>query len=192
MIYMNPGIVDRDTAYFNIETYWQIPLVFALGIVPFTVNLFNLLCRAGTTKTWALFKLYPQIFISPIFSPFMYTYNSKPKTEQVSKHAEDISLPLTSNIPSSYSDTADKTGFCIWKWPSFINLIYLSFIPGGIPIGDDGSINDYSLIFFLPVAVILLICGVVYFFGGNCCNIISKFEPNVFNPSGKPSPKIIN
>ena len=51
---------------------YKIVLQTMWGVLPFVVNVGALMYTGGYKKTWALLKVYPQTFLSPAFSPYMY------------------------------------------------------------------------------------------------------------------------
>ena len=78
---INCGFVLRVTSvilhcqYTLDAAYMSMPVTIVLGAIPFLVNIINLMTKAGIKKTWNLILIYPQIILSPIFTPFLYTYD---------------------------------------------------------------------------------------------------------------------
>ena len=68
------------------NTRLSIPLIIAFGLPPFLINLGNLLVKAGFTRTLSEIKRYPQILMSPIFTPFLFTFKNSGSRKEFFKN----------------------------------------------------------------------------------------------------------
>ena len=202
---INVGFVLRVAAvmlhcYHNLKApYLSIPIVIGLGIIPFLVNIINLSTKAGHKKTWKLILLYPQILLSPIFTPFVYTYQADEKQSTLAecqcRNVNCCNPRHDDNATScchSMIEVESKSGFHIWTSISFVNFLYMIIIPAGIPFfGRPNPGKPGRLVWafsILPPILILFLVGILYFSGWSlckCCNCIAPVRPTVFDPTNK-------
>ena len=139
--------------------------------------------------------MYPQIILSPIFTPFLYNYKNIHKPEEVADKIDDKRVSTTKTrsetvvAESMISDSNASHGYHVWKMGSFINFLYLVAIPGCVPYTSSmfgiTVVHDHIfpwLLMFLPIIIGLLIIGALYFFGNICRKSIAEFNPDVFDP----------
>ena len=203
---INVGLVFRVAAVmlhcnFSLEApYLSIPIVIGLGMIPFLINIINLTTKAGPKKTWKLILLYPQILLSPIFTPFLYTYQDDAKQNTLAEcqcrnvnccnpRHNDNAISCCHNMIEGQS----KSGFHIWTSVSFVNFLYMIIIPAGIPVfgvepkeHPDEPLPLFWAYSILPPMLILLLVGILYFSGWllcKCCNGIAPVRPTVFDPT---------
>ena len=191
---INCGFVLRVTSvilhcqYTLDAAYMSIPVTIVLGTIPFLVNIINLMAKAGIKKTCNLILLYPQIILSPIFTPFLYTYDENENRSIVNEECKNSNCRtrryegrLVSCSHSPLKGT-NASGFHISTCPSIVNYFYIILIPACIPfhIGTVSPLSTWTA-FILPPLVILFKIGMLYFvlFG------IGPAIPSVFDPTIK-------
>ena len=179
----------------SIHPRFSIPLIIAFGLPSFLVNLGNLVAKAGCRRTLKEIKRYPQILMSPVFTPFLFTFKTDETKGQDStddperatcwsrfrKRLKQKCLCCTSNSTNKKIDH-DQT-IEIWRSASCFNFCYMFMVPLVIP--DVYGIPSWRIdapyeimLYILCFSVVSLLIGLfayTYFYGfPDCLKILCK------------------
>ena len=205
------SLMTHFDTHIQSRRHYRILAVIGMGSLPALVNIITLVYKAGYMKIWKLFLLYPQILLSPIFTPFLYTYydnKNQSSTGEGCSCTNSICCKYVcgGNVLSccrSSIEVEGSSGFHIWTSASFLNYCYMILIPASIPTYQSYT---YTYEFFkFPKSIqnaficychsiertsitigVLMMVGIFYFWGSllcKSCKCISPLRPSVSDPT---------
>ena len=189
-----------------------IPFVLCLGMIPFVISSVMIMKATGFSKSLLMLKLYPPTFISPIFSPIIYTYRTNQKLENGSHSSMEnercaLSIPSlchqnndsgsgTSKCDNDWFNKDAKSGFYIWKSATIINYLYMILIPAVFPFHNPTispnfkySIHYENLLLFASalstysIPIIVCFAIICIVYFTRCGSLfLSEFKADTYDP----------